>query len=148
MKKLLNTKDRNTILKRLNRLSETDAPLWGTMNASQMLCHLTDQIRSATGEINAKDISNWKLRSIGKYWGLWDLPIPKGIRTVPEYNSSKRGTQTAGFDEDMRLLKEIIEKVVKVKTPPAHPAFGPLSSKQWCRLAYVHINYHLKQFNL
>ncbi|MCA0390144.1 MAG: DUF1569 domain-containing protein [Bacteroidetes bacterium] len=30
--------------------------------------------------------------------------------------------------------------------PREHPYFGNLSKKQWSRLAYIHINHHLKQF--
>jgi len=148
MKSLKDKKQIEAILSRLDRLQESTVPRWGIMTANQMLCHLSDQLRCALGEKNAKDISNWRLRTIGRYWGLWNIPIPKGIRTIPEMHAGSRGTKVTTFENDLSMLKEHITKMHEGLIFDPHPAFGKLSVKQWNRLGWVHIDYHLNQFGL
>src|SRR6185312_8855160 len=49
-KSMSNVRARQELLDRLERLSPDATPLWGKMNASQMLAHLTDWMLMASGD--------------------------------------------------------------------------------------------------
>jgi len=59
------------------------------------------------------------------------------------------GTKPAGFNLDKQTLIDMVKDFPQSygdDGPREHPYFGNLSKKQWSRLAYIHINHHLKQF--
>jgi hypothetical protein len=50
MKTFLNLRDQSEVLDRLAKVSSDAQPRWGTMSAHQMICHLSDSLRSALNE--------------------------------------------------------------------------------------------------
>ncbi|BAV04044.1 hypothetical protein FLA_0023 [Filimonas lacunae] len=50
---------------------------------------------------------------------------------------------------EKNLLLDILEKAWATPTEDwgPHPMFGKMSSKQWGKLALIHVDYHLRQFN-
>lgn len=152
MKSILIPENYEECLNRINSISSDNKGLWGTMNANQMLCHCADQIRMAYGEIKPKDHSNFITRSIAKYLVLFGMPAPKGkIETAKEIKQGEMGTECVGIAEDKKMLKDLIEHFINNVSEndcAIHPAFGKLNYKQWCRLIYIHLDHHLKQFNV
>lgn len=151
MKNILNIKNTEELLTRINNLKKCDPPLWGKMSANEMLCHLADQIRVATYQIKTRDFSNFFLRTILSKLVLLGMPAPKGkVKTFPEIDLAKgRGTKPTDFENDKTLLKKIVsdflEKDSSFNYQP-HAAFGHFTRKQWGRIIYIHFDYHLKQF--
>jgi len=151
MKNILNTKNREELLTRINNLQESDHALWGKMNANEMLCHLADQIRVALHQIKTRDFSNFFSRIVLSKLVLWGMPAPKGkVKTFPEIDLAKgRGTKPVEFENDKALLKKVVsdsmEKEHNFNYQP-HAAFGKFTRKQWGRIIYIHLDYHLKQF--
>ena len=73
------------IIHRVRKLTPDTPRIWGKMSPNQMLCHCTDQIRMAFGEIQVKNTSNILSRTIVKFLVLRFVSIPKDkVETLPE----------------------------------------------------------------
>src|SRR5438045_9746432 len=90
-KTLWNAGSRQELLDRLGRLKPDARPLWGRMNAPQMVAHLVGWMRMATGELLTaplnRPIRYPPLKQMIIYW----LPRPKGVPTAPELISREIG---------------------------------------------------------
>lgn len=151
MSNLLNPADCENILKRLSTLLPTSERRWGSMTAQQMLCHVTDQLRMALGELPAETFGTIFHRTILKKLVLMGMPIPKGkVKTIPELDQHLSGTPTTTFDNDRNTLCQTMEKFLIAPEPALvpHAVFGALNKHEWGRLAYIHMDYHFKQFGI
>ncbi|MCX6149131.1 MAG: hypothetical protein NTX22_01255 [Ignavibacteriales bacterium] len=152
MKNILNEKDRNEVVNRISNVLAVNQRLWGKMNANQMICHSTDQIRLALGEIPLTFIGNALQTSLLKSLVLLGMPAPKGkVETYKEIKQGAGGTPPTTIENDKQILINSIEKFINKKDISeiiTHPNFGKLSFKQWGRLIYIHLDYHLKQFGV
>ena len=88
-KTLANGVDKPEILERLGRLSPGAQRQWGKMTAHQMICHLIDSLRVATGERKVADRSNFASRNIVKLLALrTPMQWPHGVKTSPELDQA------------------------------------------------------------
>jgi hypothetical protein len=70
---------------------------------------------------------------------------PRGkIQTAPEMLSSRPGS----WDADLSACVELADRVGSGTAKAVHPAFGPLSSEEWGRLCWKHLDHHLVQFGI
>jgi len=141
---LLSDADRSRIIARLRRLTPDRVPLWGTFTAPTMLCHVTDQLRVATGVIIGRHRDTLLRRTLLK-WIVVHSPMqapPGKVRTVPEMLS----TAPTSWDADMATCIRLINEVGLGKANGRHPAFGPLSAREWGLIAWKHFDHHLRQF--
>ena len=150
MKNILNKNVLKEIIERVEKVTDNDARLWGKMNSHEMLCHAADQIRLATGEKVSAFRGNKATRTILKRLILLGMPAPKGkVETTKELKQGAGGTKPTTFLEDQKtlisLLKDFVDNFEEGELIE-HPAFGNMNKKEWGRLAYIHVNYHLKQF--
>lgn len=148
MKNLFVDADHAEILRRFQALRPDATRLWGTMNVTEMLCHLSDAFRTALGErpIHAK--FGWKHHTLFK-WLMLFFPPPKGVPTVREYDARRDGTRPTSFEEDRRTLLALTERFcAAADTLDVHPIFGKLKRWQWGRWAYTHMDHHLRQFGV
>jgi hypothetical protein len=147
MKTLWQPADKEELLARLDRLRSDAQPRWGKMNCAQMLAHLTDGMRMTLGELKCQPkggpLRLGPLKHLIIYW----LPFPKGAPTAPELIARTPAT----LEPEIVALKELLERFAASGTRqdwPEHPAFGPLSAKDWGALAYKHLDHHLRQFDV
>ncbi len=137
---------RKALLERLRQVSAEGQPLWGTMTAHQMICHIGDQMRVALGDVGTRDRSRLLSRTLLKWLVIHlPLPVPKGkIKTVSEMQS----TRPATWDDDLQTVEELALRLASATSPAPHPVFGQLSSSQWGILAAKHLDHHLRQFGV
>lgn len=152
MKNLFGDQTRKEIIERINLLDENSCRLWGKMTPNEMLCHCSDQIKMATGNLKTDFVGNFFTSTIGKQVVLLGVPVPKGkVETVKELMQGVRGTPPTKFDEDRNMLINLVN-TFDAKYPsnndPVHPAFGKLTRNQWGKLSYIHLDHHLKQFGI
>lgn len=150
MKSLLNPKDTEQIIARLQAVRPASPRLWGKMSAQQMVCHLADGFRMYMG---LKPVSPARLlypRSLLKWIALWaPIPWPKGFKTVPELDQQAGGTSPVEFGNDIRELLSLVNRFTRQPRDfqwQPHPYFGQMSDRGWMRLAYLHMDHHLRQF--
>ena len=150
MKNILDITTRKEIEERINSLNESSHRLWGKMNVNQMVCHCSDQLKLAFGELPSKDVSNFLLKTVLKHLILLGMPAPKGkVETLPEIKQGVGGTKPTTFEQDKKTLLDFIRNFqnrIEKNPNQVHAAFGELSTDQWGRLCYIHLDHHLKQF--
>lgn len=144
MPSLLNPTDRDMILHRLRRLQPSTQPQWGTLTAPTMVCHLADQIRVGLGDLPVQRIDTVARRTLLKWLFVYSplRPPPGKIKTAPEMLA----TEPTTWAQDLAQVETLISRLASAPKTAAHPFFGPLSRGGWCRLAWKHLDHHLRQF--
>ena len=123
------------------------------MSAHQAVCHLADSTRVALGQMTVSAHTPWWARTLLKWVALGiPLPWPSGIPTRPELDQVRgAGTKPEDFARDVAELQALVERMA---APDAdieghvHPLFGRLSSAEWLRWGYLHMDHHLRQFGV
>ena len=150
MKTLLSPNDKEEVLTRLQLIRPTSERRWGKMSAHQMVCHLTDGFRLYMSLKTARPVAVPYPRILLKWTALWSpIPWPKGFKTAPELDQQAGGTPPAVFDTDMRELQNLVDRFTRQPRDfqwQPHPHFGRMSDRDWMRLAYLHMDHHLRQF--
>ncbi len=150
MKTLARQRDRDEILSRLARIHPGSTRRWGTMSAHEMVCHLSDAFRMATGAKLVSPAGGRIQRTFTKWVALYTpLPWPPGIVTRPEIAQGVGGTCPGDFAADVADLVALVDVITAQShtiTWPEHPIFGRLTEKAWLRWAYLHMDHHLRQF--
>jgi hypothetical protein len=139
--------DKLAILARIERLKPEQPPLWGKMNAAQMLAHCQVPLLVAIGERRLP-------RSV-----LGILVGPLARRTLTRDTPTKRNLPTdkafavrdsRDFARERQQLVAVIERVAAAgptglsKDP--HPFFGRMTQAEWEALNWKHLDHHLRQF--
>lgn len=146
MGSLRNAKDRREIVRRLTRLTPEHQRLWGSMEAPRMLCHVTDALRVAVGDLTATFTGNLLTRTIARWLIVYSpLKAPPGkVPTAPVMLT----TAPRDWPGDLAACEALIERVGQGEGRGDHPAFGPLDADAWGRLAWKHLDHHLRQFGV
>jgi hypothetical protein len=135
---------------RFDALTMSSQRKWGTLMPDGMLVHLRGVAELSLEERTAPDISNFFMRSIGRWLVFYVLPWPKGkIKVPPEWTPAPEGT----LDEERARLFATMERFVERSAQEPnrivlHPMFGQCTLKFWQRMHGVHFNHHLRQFSL
>jgi Protein of unknown function (DUF1569) len=149
MKTLAREQDKAEIVRRLRTVRPDSARRWGRMTAPQMICHLCDACRMATGQKVVSDTTLPLPRTLVKWLALYTpLRWRTGILTRPEIDQQVAGTKPGDFAADVAELEGLLELLTTrpAKGWPAHPIFGRMSHAAWLRWGYLHADHHLRQF--
>lgn len=150
MRTLAHERCRGDLIRRLRLLRPETPRRWGRMSALQMVCHLSDGFRMATGE-KAVSASGGPLKKALLKWTALRLPLPwpEGVQTLPELDQLVNGRCPGDFHEEVadveRFIESLAQRVVAAGWP-AHPYFGSMSRGDWLRWGYLHVDHHLRQF--
>jgi len=138
--------DRNAILERLAALTPDSPRAWGTMAAGAMVGHLCAATEMALGDLPTRPKGPRAFQCFPlKHLVLYVLPFPKGAPTARELVVPASGD----FEAGVQRLRSLVERLgaTPLDAPgPTHPLFGPLSMREWGRLARKHMDHHLRQF--
>ena len=146
MKTLWNESNRRELHARIARLTPAHAPRWGRMTAPQMVVHLADVVRMATGEIAIAPRRTPFRHPPLKQLFVYVLPIPKGLPTARELQRTPR--EWAHDVADLQAMLETFAARDRGAPWPAHPIFGPLGARGWGALTLRHFDHHLRQFGV
>jgi hypothetical protein len=149
VKTLANPRDREALVRRLRSVRPDSNPKWGRMSAHEMICHLADAFRMATGTKPVSEASGLLHRTLLKWFVLYvPLAWPAGIPTRPELDQTLGGTKPLDFVRDVLEVESLLGQFAAPHAIdcPAHPIFGPMSQSAWHRWAYLHTDHHLRQF--
>ena len=147
MRTMHSDSDRQSITERLSRLAPDTHPRWGTMNASQMLAHITDAIRMATGDLVVKARRHPGRLPPLKQLLIYVLPMPKGLPTAPELIARAPSSFSGEMGAFLGAMQQFAARNANAEWPD-HPVFGTMSRHAWGVLAYKHCDHHLKQFGV
>ena len=150
MKSLFNKDDVSSFIERMNNLKTNAPPLWGKMNAAQMLAHCCVPLESAVGK------EKLKRAFIGYLFGAIalkkmvgnDKPFDKNLPT------DKRFVMKANhnFAEEKTRLISLIHKFSEAGpegiTRHPHPFFGKMTPGEWDIMMSKHLDHHFRQFGV
>ncbi|MDV6379276.1 DUF1569 domain-containing protein [Sporosarcina sp. GW1-11] len=149
MKNIFNHMHTAEVLKRIDKLSPNSQPQWGKMDVAQMLAHCSSFQDIAMG--NSFPPRSW----LGIIVGRFAKQIIYNDKTLP-HNMSTIPTILIADDREFETEKEKLKQKIitfqnngpeKCTTHP-HPFFGKLTSEQWGKGIYKHLDHHLKQFEV
>jgi len=142
---------RAVLAERLRRLAPDSPRRWGRMTPHQAVCHLSDAFRAIMGEKSASSIATPISRTVIK-WIALNAPMkwPTGVKTMPEVDQEIGGTKPAEFARDRHDLEALMEQfaVKQGHELQPHPMFGPMTTMQWQRWGWLHMDHHLRQFGV
>jgi hypothetical protein len=136
---------REELGRRMESIDPGRGPLWGKMNAGQMLAHVNAALRMATGELPTKPKKSPLANPLGRWLIIYAMKWPQGAPTAPELLSTPPGEWAGDLAQFRRLLEEVGAKPVDGDWP-RHPAFGKMKGVHWGVLGYKHVDHHLRQF--
>lgn len=147
-KSMFDPSARQGILARLQALRPDTPPRWGRMNARQMICHLSDQMRHSM-ELSPVEPRLGLLRRAWVRWiVIYVIPWPKGrVKGPPEAFLS----QPLGWKADLEELVSLVDRFV-TRGPaadwPEHAMFGKMTGADWGFFVHKHFDHHLRQFGV
>ncbi len=148
---LLNTFEAETttsVLTRLEAIAHNTQPLWGKMNAAQMLAHLNVAYDMAYHEQKKKSswVTKLLLKAFVKNIVVGDKPYKRNSRTAPAFlitSEKEFEAEKLRFIENVKITEQ---KGVAYFDGKESASFGPLTAKEWSNLFYKHIDHHFAQF--
>ena len=120
------------------------------MNACQMICHLTDSFKTATGQLVVGSRETLVSRTIVK-WVALKTPMkwPHGVRTLPELDQGNgRGTAPGEWSRDTEELRGWIASFADRQSFGRHAMFGAMTREDWMIWGYRHVDHHFRQFGV
>jgi len=140
-----------TMLSILNRLSSSKTPLWGKMNAQEMVEHLSDMLMMSRGTGNFSIDVDAETIARRQQFLSSDKEMAKNI-AVP----FTKEIIVLRHDELELALDEFAEEWINFteyyeNNPSAsviHPYYGDLDFNLWLKMHDKHFMHHFKQFGL
>jgi len=152
VKTLLNQKNEEEILFRLEKIHPASSRRWGKMSAHQMIRHLNDGFKLYMGSLTVVDPGFPYPSRILKFGSLWmPIPWPRNFRTPAELDQQRKNAAPGEFERDIEELKGLVKEFSRKAGDfqwPSHPYLGKMSEVEWMRLGYLHTDHHLRQFGV
>ncbi|MEC1528492.1 DUF1569 domain-containing protein [Bacillus spizizenii] len=149
MKNIFNQLHLEEILNRMDKLSPLSKPQWGKMDVAQMLAHCSSFQDIAMGlSFPARGWLGILIGNFVKPIFYNDKPLAQNMSTIPDI--------LIVDEKEFKTEKDILKQKIitfqsngpeKCTTHP-HPFFGKLTSEQWGKGIYKHLDHHLKQFGV
>jgi hypothetical protein len=135
------------ILDRLEHLQQSSHPLWGKMNASQMLAHCAIHLQVALGDSQLnRTFLGWIFGRTVKKKMINKEPFKKNLPSVPRFIIKDQ----RNFEIEKQQLQSLIRRFESADSVAmaenSHPFFGKMSAEEWSLLSYKHLDHHLRQF--
>ena len=145
MKSLHAARDRQDIARRIRALGQNAPAKWGKFSAPQMVAHLTESMRMATGDLAVRQKKSIMRFPPLKQFIIYVMPMPKSVRTAPELLARAPLLFESEVEDLLRMMERFAARDPRASWPP-HPLFGAMSGGEWGALAHKHIDHHLRQF--
>ena len=149
MASIFNKQDCQIIIDRINKITPSATPLWGKMNATQVMGHCAVSFEMATGRMQMKRVFiSYIFGRLAKKMIFSDKPFKKSTPTAKEFIMPLG----KDFEEEKAKLIAAIKDLNDsgpdaVKAGP-HPFFGTLTLAEWDALIIKHTDHHLTQFGV
>ena len=91
------------------------------------------------------------MRTMGKWIAINSgLKWPHGVATIPEVDQEIGGTKPVEFARDRHELEVLMETFARRSASELqpHPIFGRMSTREWQRWGWMHMDHHLRQFGV
>lgn len=143
---------RTKLISHLQKLNTDTPPIWGKMNARQMIEHMIDVVMVANGKIKLPIVTPADKLSRLQEFMMSEKPFKENTKSPvlgEEPAPLKKHTREAAIgklQEEIIYFFEEFEKNPGIKT--TNPVFGELDFDMNIQLLYKHAIHHLKQFGI
>lgn len=137
----------------LKTLQSDTAPLWGSMNAHQLIEHLSTTLKVSNGKIDVPLTTDPDKVDKYKAIGLSERPFNRDINN-PLISASIGVYRTSGLDEAIQEFQREMDDFMayfKEKGKDhlrTHNFIGHLNYEEWLFFHYKHFQHHFMQFGL
>jgi hypothetical protein len=147
MKSIYNKNDNAEIIKRINNLTAKSKASWGKMSVDQMLKHTNEAIIVAFGENQIK--VNFLMKFLGKMIKekVFNSEFKKNSPTAKEFIFKDTYDFETSKNELIKNFSRFAEGEKSIKLTN-HPFWGKMTSEDWNKLMYNHVDHHLRQFGV
>ncbi|WP_375558973.1 DUF1569 domain-containing protein [Bernardetia sp. OM2101] len=136
---------------RIEKLTPSTQPLWGTMSIEKMLahCNVTYEMVYEEGKYPKPNaFLRFILKTFVKNKVVGETPFSKNGQTAPQFIIKDERT----FEIEKKRLIEHIQKTQELgegyfDNKESH-SFGKLSKTEWNNMFYKHLDHHLSQFGV
>ena len=138
------------IRQRVDRLRPDSARAWGSMNAAQALAHLALTMEYALGDVRLPRHPLGRLIGGRVKRSMLSRGKPMG-RNAPTHPSVLVRDQRNFDTERARLLRTIdrfANGEAEGSAPRVHFFFGDMTPLEWATFSYIHLDHHLRQFQV
>ena len=149
MKSLFDKNDCNEMMVRIRNLQPASHSQWGTMSVTQMLAHCQKPLRISLGVLTARrSFAGMLFGKLAKKRVMTQETFKKNLPT----DRSFKVVNTLRFEDERRNLLKLLEQFSArgnsgIRTS-IHPFFGKLAPEEWDRIMWMHIDHHLRQFEV
>ena len=139
---------------RINKLTKETRPLWGKMNAAQMLAHVSKPYEMvcdpnyADTHKRPNAFARFLLKSFLKPIVVGPKPYSKNSRTAPDFVVADERV----LEVERRRMVDHINQVqawgAKYFDGKENHSFGVMTAQEWNNLYAKHMEHHLTQFGV
>jgi hydroxymethylglutaryl-CoA reductase len=140
-----------TMLGILNHLSSSKTPLWGKMNAQEMVEHLSDMLMMSRGtgdftiDVDAETIARRQQFLLSDKEMAKNIAVPF-TKEIIELRHDELELALDEFTEEWMNFTEYYENNPSASV--IHPYYGDLDFNLWLKMHDKHFMHHFKQFGL
>jgi hydroxymethylglutaryl-CoA reductase len=140
-----------TMLSILNGLSSSKTPLWGKMNAQEMVEHLSDMLMMSRGtgnftiDVDAETIARRQQFLSSDKEMAKNIAVPF-TKEIIELRHDELELALDEFAEEWINFTEYYENNPSASV--IHPYYGDLDFNLWLKMHDKHFMHHFKQFGL
>ncbi|XLS30182.1 DUF1569 domain-containing protein [Flavobacteriaceae bacterium M23B6Z8] len=149
MQSLFEKHSLQSIVQRVQSISNTSERKWGSMTPAQMLWHCKAPLKIAL----RKEQKSIKINPVKKLLfrlfksSLYnDKPWKHNLPTPEAFVAKEEFTIEQEKEELLNLIHAFYERRDQNEWMP-HPYFGTFTKEQWGQMQFKHLDHHLKQFN-
>ena len=138
------------MIKRVNKLQPHSQTHWGKMNATEMVLHcnaiherlLTPADTSGKKTSVKQLLIRWVILYLLPHYPK-NVKAPKPLRMSGTISHTEFENQKEKF---IQVLRQFLQSNLHVEH--YHPYFGKLSTKEWGRTSWKHLDHHFRQFGI
>jgi len=134
----------------LDKLKQDTPAKWGNFSAQQMVEHLCDMLKMASGKLKFPlEIQVDKIDKMQAFLAS-DKPMAKNIEVsfVQKTTELRHEEIELAIDEFLLEWIDFEEHFSDESVTEQHPFYGDLNFDQWCQLHAKHFTHHFEQFGL
>lgn len=138
------------LVARIESIALDSKPLWGKMNAAQMLAHCCIPYEQALGINTNKPpaIMRLALKLFFKKTLTNDVPYKKNMPTAPAFVMPEDTVFEENKQRLLRLVQETAHMGRATFEGKEQISLGRLTAAEWNNILYKHIDHHLRQFGV
>jgi hypothetical protein len=143
---LFQAEDTAEVVRRIQALKPDSKAQWGKMDVAQMLAHCQVPLEIATGQRTMKrGLIGLLFGRMAKKKLAGPEPFKRGLPTAPEFVVRDQ-RDFAAEREKLLALVQSFQRRGPEALAREHPFFGPMTTTEWDRLQWKHLDHHLRQF--